>query len=974
MKKLLGVVKEASLPGLWSRGVALSRASAVSLTADQGDEIVLRVKSAGRPVAATVVLYPEDAEWTCDCGSRADPCEHVTAATIALYQSRTDVESPGKSLREAPEAPRLHYDLTIARHQLRVERFVVSPDGQRKRLGASLASLLARGVCPFEPTQDDVLVDRILSATPRGNLDSRQVGKILAALADARSVALDGDPVKTSGEPVKPVAHVVDQGDQVVLRISADPRVERVVAPGLVMADGLLRPIGEVDLGGSRLERLPLERSVSVSESAELVERMLPELSKRIEVHVLSTRLPTVSRSLTPRIDLSLAHHGHALSVLPTLVYGDPPVARVDGDKLVLLGREVPKRDRDREHALCQRLLSELNLALGRRVDFNGPDAARFADKLRSFSDTGGESDLGDLAVVSNALIPDFTVYDDDFTIRFESPAAAGDQPAGFADPRAVLEAWRQGLSLVPLVDGGWAPLPTDWLNRFGEQLENLLDARGDRQGLPLHALPGLAELSAALDQPPPAALDRIAPLLEDFESIPAPKLPADLAATLRPYQATGIAWLSFLRDLGLGAVLADDMGLGKTLQTLAALEGKTLVVCPKSVLFNWQSEIEKFRPSLSCSVYHGPTRALDREADVVLTTYAVLRLDVDELALVHWSQVVLDEAQAIKNPQSQTARAAYRLNGSFRVALSGTPIENRLEELWSIFHFTHPGLLGGRSGFERRFAGPIESGNERARIALRRLTKPFLLRRLKSVVARDLPPRSDVVLSIELESEERQVYDAVTAATRERVVEQLQHGGGVMQALEALLRMRQAACHSALVPGQRAESSSKIQALLDALGDTVADGHKSLVFSQWTSFLDLIEPHLVDLDVRFARLDGSTRDRAAVVNAFQSDAGPPVLLASLKAGGTGLNLTAADHVFIMDPWYNPAAEEQAADRAHRIGQTRPVMVYRLVARDTVEEGIVRLQKKKRHLADGALEGADLAASVTRDDLLELLN
>ena len=286
---------------------------------------------------------------------------------------------------------------------------------------------------------------------------------------------------------------------------------------------------------------------------------------------------------------------------------------------------------------------------------------------------------------------------------------------------------------------------------------------------------------------------------------------------------------------------------------------------------------------------------------------------------------------------------------------------------------FANPGLLGGRSDFQERYASPIAAGDPGAAARLRAKIRPFGLRRMKREVLPELPPRTDQVLHVELDERERAVYDAVRVATQKDVAEKLSQGGGVLAALEALLRLRQASCHAALVPGQTAESSSKIEALVEALEDAAADGHKALVFSQWTSLLDLVEPHLHAAKVAFTRLDGTTRDRAAVVTAFQDEAGPPVMLVSLKAGGTGLNLTAADHVFLLDPWWNPAVEDQAADRAHRIGQERPVMVYRLVAKDTVEERILALQEKKRRVADVALGEASGAGGITKEDLLALL-
>jgi superfamily II DNA or RNA helicase len=900
-------------------------------------------------------LYGEEREWTCDCGGRNDPCEHAIAAAIAWQQG---------TLREptlSQTTTKLLYRLSVERGQLRVGRFLLTGD-QESELTEALTSLVAQSRCPFTPTQDDIQIDRLLTAVPRGDFNLGQVQRLLAALENAE-VELNQSPVKVRPEPLKPTARVYDSGDSIVLEIVQAAELRQVLAPGIAYT-GEIRPIGAIDICGFRMERLPLTRRMSVRDTSELVEKILPEIEKHIEVAIESKRLPRRTWSEKPRIDFDMSHEGHTLSVLPTIVYGRPPVARVHADRLELLGRVAPRRNRPLEHTLLERLRAELNLVPGRRVHFDGPEAARFADRLRRFAPESDGETRG-LEVLPE-LLPSLNLSADQFAVEFRIDGET-------ADAAAVFRAWQDRVNLVPLARGGFATLPSEWLERFGEQVLSLLAARRDNGGLPTFAVPALAKLCEAQGAPPPPEFERLAPLFRDFQGLPPVELPSDLRATLRPYQLDAVRWLSFLRDNELGAVLADDMGLGKTLQTLCTLNGRTLVICPKSVLFNWQREIARFRPALKVSLYHGPNRQLDKSADAVLTTYAVLRLDIEALEEVPWAACVLDEAQAIKNPGSQAAQAAFRLPARFRLALSGTPIENRLEELWSIFRFTHPGLLGTQSGFDERFTRPMSNGNQAAAQRLKELTRPFLLRRMKKDVAQDLPPRTDATLPIELDPAERDVYDAILTATKGSVVQALKQGGSVLGALEALLRLRQAACHRGLVPGQSAENSSKTEALLDALADITADGHKALVFSQWTSFLDRIEPHLLAANIAYLRLDGSTRDRAAVVEAFQSESGPPVLLASLKAGGTGLNLTAADHVFIMDPWYNPATEDQAADRAHRIGQDRPVNVYRLVALNTVEEGILDLQERKRILAESTLAGTAAAAAITRDDLLALL-
>jgi superfamily II DNA or RNA helicase len=754
-----------------------------------------------------------------------------------------------------------------------------------------------------------------------------------------------------------------------------DPEVTEVVAMGVVRCGDTLRPIAEGATTGHLLERLPLSRTFAGPDEAELVTRVIPELERRIPVSVITSRLPGTRTGLGPRIAMDYGHQGHTLSVLPLLVYGDPPIARIDGDAVVTFGREVPIRRLEEERALLTRLRDELNLVPGRRVDLDGSDAVRFVAKLREWHKKSGDKSRG-APLESGPLVPRFDLTNGRFDVIFECEETTEGGEARTprrADAATVFRAWRDGLALVPIDGGGWAPIPAAWLAEHGHRVMDLLSARDVDKKIPLAALPALGELCEALDEPKPPELSRLAPLLDGFTGIPRAPLPRDLLATLRTYQEAGVDWLAFLRSAGLGAILADDMGLGKTLQTLCVLDGRTLVVCPKSVVYNWAEEIARFRPGLRVATYHGPKRELSPRADVTLTTYAVLRLDTDKLAAESWDAIVLDEAQAIKNAYSQTAVAAFALRGAFRIALSGTPVENRLEELWSLMHFANPGLLGGRGNFQELYAQPIGLGDATSAARLRAKIRPFMLRRLKREVAPELPPRTDALLHVDLDETERAVYDAVRAATKKEVTEKLAQGGGTLAVLEALLRLRQAACHSGLVPGQHAATSSKIERLLEALEEANAEGHKALVFSQWTSLLDLVEPHLVAAGLRFTRLDGSTNDRGSVVSEFQSEGGPPIMLVSLKAGGTGLNLTAADHVFLLDPWWNPAVEDQAADRAHRIGQERPVMVYRMVAKDTVEEKIFALQGKKRALADAALGNADQAAAITKEELLALL-
>jgi superfamily II DNA or RNA helicase len=960
-------VRRACSPVLWSRGVELVRSDAVVGERSDADELAVRVATRGGMIARTVRLFVDDAQWECSCG--APVCEHAAAAVIAVKRAQ-DEGRPLASRAEAMGAV--------------AYRFSRAPDGLALTRGiqvgaafhpfeATLAALSSGRVPapPFTARQDDLAAELALGTHRRGAVPRAIVAKLLRALARCDGVTLDGVPVTTSSVPVGPRVAVEDQGDGFRAVLEDDPDVTEVFRNGIALCGAALRPVAEPKLTGREHHELSAGRHFGPDAWGELVAEILPSLRGRVAVDVRTSRLPALER-VAPRIAVETRTDGAALAVLAVLVYGDPPQARVDGGRLVHLRGALPLRDERAEQREVRQLAARLGLAPGVATTVTGADAVALVAKLTAWSgEVRGEG--RERFALAAPIVPDVRVHEDGgLDVLFASEGLRGSTPRR-ADPGDVLTAWRRGDSVVPLTGGGYAPLPLDWLSRFGERIADLLAAR-DEAGTIAPALAlDLARLASDLDQPPPRSIAALAPLVHGFGGLEEPELPSDLTATLRPYQARGVAWLAFLRDAGLGALLADDMGLGKTLQALCALRGRTLVVAPTSVVHNWSDEIRRFRPALRPCVYHGPRRALDPAADVTVTSYALLRLDEAILTDREWDTVVLDEAQLIKNPESQVAQAAFRLTAGWRVTLSGTPIENRLDELWSQMHFLNRGLLGGRRDFQDRYARPIADGVAAAAARLRERIRPFVLRRVKRDVAPELPPRTDAVLYCTLGEAERQVYDAVRAATLDEVVAKLREGGGVLAALEALLRLRQAACHPALVPGQTAETSAKVERLRMSVETIAAEGNKALVFSQWTSFLDLIEPHLRAAGIAFARLDGATADRAGVVAEFQQASGPPVLLISLKAGGTGLNLTAADHVFLMDPWWNPAVEDQAADRAHRIGQDRPVMVYRLVAEDTVEERILLLQSAKRGIADAALGDAARAASLTRDDLLSLL-
>ncbi len=485
---------------------------------------------------------------------------------------------------------------------------------------------------------------------------------------------------------------------------------------------------------------------------------------------------------------------------------------------------------------------------------------------------------------------------------------------------------------------------------------------------------------------------DRLRTLIErlkNFNGLTDIAPPRGLLATLRPYQREGLNWLQFLRDYQLSGVLADDMGLGKTVQTLAhllvekeagRLDKPCLILCPTSLIPNWQDEAERFTPGLRVLSLHGKDRATRfgeiATADLVLSTYPLLTRDAEVLLAVEWYLVVLDEAQAIKNPSARITQLACEIQAKHRLCLTGTPVENHLGEAWSQFAFLMPGMLGTHKDFTKRFRNPIEKmqDTERQSVLSRRL-KPFILRRNKSEVAKELPPKTEIVHLVDLNEPQRDLYETLRLAMHEKVQQTVSEKGfnrSRIVILDALLKLRQVCCDPRLVKLTRARKavrSAKLESLMEILPEMIEEGRKVLLFSQFTSMLDLIKPELLKAHIAFVEIRGDTDDRKTPVTTFQNGE-VPLFLISLKAGGTGLNLTAADTVIHYDPWWNPAVETQATDRAHRIGQDKPVFVYKFIARGTVEERILELQNRKRSLAAALLEERpDATAAFEAGDL-----
>ncbi len=612
---------------------------------------------------------------------------------------------------------------------------------------------------------------------------------------------------------------------------------------------------------------------------------------------------------------------------------------------------------------------------LGVLVEVKGtPQAYRLASEAPqvglSVTDAGPGSDWFNLAV----------------TVTIEGEAV---------EYRELFTALATGQTHLILPSGTWFSLERPEL----EQLRVLIEEAGqltprDADGLQLRAVHAglwddLRNLGVVSEQS--AAWTAAVSALLESDELPQVPVPASLLATLRPYQELGFRWLHFLHRARLGGILADDMGLGKTLQVIAlagalAEEGRLtepiLVVAPTSVLGTWAAEAARFAPGLRVRVVEQSSMkrtqtvaAVAADADMLVTSYTLLRLDAEEYAAQAWSAVFLDEAQFVKNRQARAHQAVRKLRAPAKFAVTGTPLENNLMDLWSLLSITAPGLFPDPAGFTDTYRRPIESGTDPAALPrLHRRVRPLMLRRTKEGVAAELPPKQEQVLRVPLSPGHRRLYDKQLAHERKKVlglVDDLKHNR--ITILSSLTLLRQLALSPALVMPGHAAVSAKLDALVELVTELAAEGHRALVFSQFTGYLGLARDRLTDEGIGTSYLDGRTRDRAARIEAFRTGT-DPVFLISLKAGGFGLTLTEADYVFILDPWWNPAAELQAIDRTHRIGQEKHVMVYRLVSEDTIEEKVVALQERKRDLfAKVVGEGGELAAPLTAADIRSLL-
>ncbi|HNP21458.1 MAG TPA: SNF2-related protein [Panacibacter sp.] len=732
--------------------------------------------------------------------------------------------------------------------------------------------------------------------------------------------------------------------------------------------------------------------------SKKLVDFILP-LSKEYIVHFGNVRKDEL-KDVKPEVKLMLRERGDYLLFQPVFNYNGYDVKSGDREKIILPLQDrllVIHRNTEAESEFIVKLenlhSNFIHTEEGNTLALKGTEVLRnnwfflFADAVKEMNvPVFGFDALKNFRF--NTSRPSTKIYISSNTDWFDAKVDIhfGDQKVTVADVKKALANKQQ---FVQLQDGSLGILPEEWIKKYS-LLFRVGEGKANDIKLSKYHFSVIEELYGQRDEEElyvqlEAKYDRLRynHAIEEIEP------PQHLKPVLRPYQASGFQWLNYLSDVHWGGILADDMGLGKTIQALSFLHHlkqknetlKALVVCPTTLMYNWENEIKKFTPTLTYYIHHGGARThetiVDESIDIIITTYGTLRSDIKQFVDVAFDYVILDESQAIKNPQSKVAKAAILLKARSKLCLSGTPLQNNTFDIFAQMNFLNPGMLGTMEFFRNEFAIPIDKfGEKEQKEHLRKLLYPFILRRTKEQVAKDLPEKSEMILFCEMSKEQREIYDAYRNDFRDKILGVVEEQGvqkSQLTILQGLMKLRQICDSPAIMKSD--EKFPNVSVKLEELGREITENisdHKALVFSQFLGMLALVRARLEELGVDYEYFDGSTSapDREKAIQRFQNEEKCRVFLISLKAGGVGLNLTAADYVYIVDPWWNPAVEQQAIDRTHRIGQTKNIFAYRMICKDTVEDKILQLQEKKRLLAaDLITDDSGFVKSLTREDI-----
>ncbi len=957
LKNYLDDFRENISSDAWSQAVTKSRLITTARVSIDGPDFLIILKDPNLARAIKVKLSTEDFYYSTDCHCDDDPCVHLVAATI-IANSRDKIDKVSSNGVSTLKSKIVYVASLNELQELVLKREVIFEDNI-VILKSSLAEFIGgftsgrrKGEAPLA-SREDFLLDRYFSNANNLILSeglSEELEKILYGMTQVFFETKETEQKEVVRRSVifeknKNQIELNYQYEKGELCIDFDSTLRKkflVLNDKIIVLPNLFGPT----LLGS-FKSVVDNRIIINSENLEsFISEYLPQI-QRSGFHLKGNALPVFSSepcSLSFEIDIL----DSGISVLPVIVYGNPSIAQIRKASFSPVDwLYLPKRNSEKELELFRFCKSNFGLSFDKQTILSGEQVPIFYSRLKAAKiSCDSHQEIFDLVpkIDNKNGFPE-VVFENDILGYKLSLSEVSD--SYFADKRFI----KQGDS--------WFQIPITWLNQVKNGLK-----RSSSGGGPAH-VGSASETSSALNSL------KLLPFLEDVpddyfrswvtENYKSTFNSSSTFEIMRPYQRYGSLWLNALREAKLpGALLADDMGLGKTLQVISIIRSYTLVVCPTSLLKQWKLEIEKFRSDISVSIYHGAGRELVELSDqpqVIITSYGVMKRDIELLNSKHWDLLVVDEAQNIKNPNSDNFLKIIQLNANFKVSLTGTPIENSIEDLVSILDFSVPGLLSKGMDFAE----------------IKKVSSSFILRRRKKEVLKDLPEKTEVLVSCEQSLEEKTIYEGQFLKAKEMLNDSEVEMKSI-NILEQILRLRQIAVDPKLAGFITNGHSTKISKAAELILSSIAQGRKVLVFSQWTSALDLMELKLKQDSIRFDRIDGSTSNRSTIVDEFQNTDSSDVLLLSLKAGGVGLNLTSASDVIFLDTWWNPAAESQAMDRVHRIGQLNPVFVYKLISEDTIEEKILNLQNHKLSVYDDVMSNVEEKARIEMKDLVDLLS
>ena len=923
---LFDEIKSMASPNIWNKAVGLARTSSVTLLKIESDEeITVRVELPSAATAVQVRLSPLQQLWECDSLSDDDPSLYVLITVIAVRNNYLKAETARW---------KIGYFFRKDGDSLIIDRAFIHPDFPKRVIGILETEMYKNP--DYLVSRNDITLDRIIDFGKK--IDAQLFCNTIPYLAESTDLFMDDRQVTLQSSPIEVGIVIEDhpKGYRIGQLLPLSASQAQYITPYLYQSGA--------SLIGIKSDRLPAmirgNGTIMGHHQAELLfNTMLPKLKDHFDVSINVSKIPKFLAAKPRLLVVADKRGSDGVWLSPHIVYGDPIVAEIKNNELSYKSSGYMIH---RDIATEQRILGSLPLQLrganSSAREFQGAEAVALIKLTKEhIADSRSIAHL----IPKESLEPRFSEDLNQATLYFTGKI---DTKESTVSSTAVWNAYSDGYGVIKLKDGSWANLPGEWLNTIAARGADLLEALLCKSVTPSIATRLAPIIGGESTVQFPAQWKQFLNFLDGTLKVPACSLSDSVSAIVRPYQREGIQWAHTLRTLQVGGLMADDMGLGKTLQTLCVLPPKTLIIAPTSVLGSWLEQCKRFRPDFKVCLYHGTQRVFDEQADAYITSFTLVRSDQNILER-QWNAIVIDEAHTLKNPLSLTFAAVQSLNSKWRIALTGTPIENSLQDLWAQFSLLNPGLLPPYDTFRE---WPLEK--------IRSLTRPFILRRTKEEVAKDLPPKTEIILKCTLSDDERTTYDAILLATQRDLTTEDGVKLSALQILEALLRLRQACCHPGLIAENYLQkSSAKLDLLMESLTASLDSNHPALIFSQWVGLLNIVEARLIAQGISFTRLDGSTKDRQSIVNEFQSPDGPMVMLISLKAGGVGLTLTRAEHVYLLDPWWNPAVEEQAAARAHRIGQTNPVFVYKLIAENTIEEQVLEMQERKLALANQIL-------------------